>query len=532
MTNPARSEDLLALYDRAPLDRRYWTIFSLLAIGIALDFFDFFIVSYLVAVVGPQWHLTYGQSAAMLLSGGVGAILGALAWGSLSDAWGRKKLLVAGTFICAAGSGAIALVPDGDWLLFTALRFVVGVGLAGCATPITTLIVELTPTRHRTFITGLLVVFATVGSFIAALVAATLLGFLGWRGVAAIGVVPAVMGVLFIFLLPNPPAGSSRKGASPRRRRRLRARSACRSPRCRSPPPSPRAKSGHGIAELLARPRFFWLTVITWTGVATAAYGIYLWGPTIIALLLKIPVAQAAHYFVYVALAGIIGKVLLSWLAQKIGRKRVGEIQGYVSAVGLIVAGLCFPLMIEGFPVFILALVATVLFLEGGASNLAPYIVEVYGVRLGARSAGLSQAANGVGKILGPLCLAVIAGADNPLSPQATADAVLPAFLFLGACALAVGLAFSFLGVETHGRPLAQEPRGEASGRPVLKAVSDCGGQQVMPIRQKQRGGAQGRSDLPPQPRDEGLCCPLPKGRVGPCTWAISVVGHAEGGPR
>jgi len=457
MTNPARSEDLLALYDRAPLDRRYWTIFSLLAIGIALDFFDFFIVSYLVAVVGPQWHLTYGQSAAMLLSGGVGAILGALAWGSLSDAWGRKKLLVAGTFICAAGSGAIALVPDGDWLLFTALRFVVGVGLAGCATPITTLIVELTPTRHRTFITGLLVVFATVGSFIAALVAATLLGFLGWRGVAAIGVVPAVMGVLFIFLLPESARWLVAKGRFAEAQATVARTLGLPLAQVPLPAAKPAGESGHSIAELLAWPRFFWLTVITWTGVATAAYGIYLWGPTIIALLLKIPVAQAAHYFVYVALAGIIGKVLLSRLAQKIGRKRVGEIQGYVSAVGLIVAGLCFPLMIEGFPVFILALVATVLFLEGGASNLAPYIVEVYGVRLGARSAGLSQAANGVGKILGPLCLAVIAGADNPLSPQATADAVLPAFLFLGACALAVGLAFSFLGVETHGRPLAQD---------------------------------------------------------------------------
>jgi putative MFS transporter len=457
MINPARSEDLLALYDRAPLDRRYWTIFSLLAIGIALDFFDFFIVSYLVAVVGPQWHLTYGQSAAMLLSGGVGAILGALAWGSLSDAWGRKKLLVAGTFICAAGSGAIALVPDGDWLLFTALRFVVGVGLAACATPITTLIVELTPTRHRTFITGLLVVFATVGSFIAALVAATLLGFLGWRGVAAVGVVPAVMGVLFIFLLPESARWLVAKGRFAEAQATVARTLGLPLAQVPLPAARPAGESGHSIAELLARPRFFWLTVITWTGVATAAYGIYLWGPTIIALLLKIPVAQSAHYFVYVALAGIIGKVLLSWLAQKIGRKRVGEIQGYVSAVGLIVAGLCFPLMIGGFPVFILALVATVLFLEGGASNLAPYIVEVYGVRLGARSAGLSQAANGVGKILGPLCLAVIAGADNPLSPQATADAVLPAFLFLGACALAVGLAFSFLGVETHGRPLAQD---------------------------------------------------------------------------
>jgi putative MFS transporter len=456
MTNPARSEDLLALYDQAPLDRRYWTIFGLLAVGIALDFFDFFIVGYLVAAIGPQWQLTYGQSAAMLLSGGIGAIVGALAWGSFSDAWGRKKLLVAGTFICATGSGAIALVPDGNWLLFSVLRFVVGVGLAACATPITTLIVEVTPTRHRTFITGLLVVFATVGTFLAALIAATLLGLLGWRGVAAIGVVPAVMGVLFIFLLPESPRWLAAKGRFAEAQATVAHMLGLPLSRVPLPTARPASEPGGSLAELLVRPRFFWFTIITWMGVATAAYGIYLWGPTIIALLLRIPVQQAAQYFVYVAVAGIAGKVLLSWLAQKIGRKRVGEIQGYVSAVGLIVAALCFPLTIGEFPVFILAIVVTILFLEGGASNLAPYIVELYGVRLGARSAGLSQAANGVGKILGPLCLAVIAGADNPLSPKATADAVLPAFLFLGACALAVGLAFTFLGLETHGRPLAQ----------------------------------------------------------------------------
>lgn len=471
MTNPARSEDLLALYDRAPLDRRYWTIFGLLAVGIALDFFDFFIVGYLVAVIGPQWHLTYGQSAAMLLSGGVGAILGALAWGSFSDAWGRKKLLVAGTFICAAGSGAIALVPDGGWLLFTALRFVVGVGLAACATPITTLIVELTPTRHRTFVTGLLVVFATVGSFLAALIAATLLGLLGWRGVAAVGVVPAVMGVLFILLLPESARWLVVKGRFAEAQATVARTLGLPLDQVPLPATRPASEPGHSLAELLVRPRLFWLTIITWMGLATAAYGIYLWGPTIIALLLKIPVAQAAHYFVYVALAGIVGKVLISWLAQKFGRKRVGEIQGYVGALGLVVAGLCFPLTIGGFPVFILALVATVFFLEGGASNLAPYIVEIYGVRLGARSAGLSQAANGVGKILGPLCLAVIAGADNPLSPQATADAVLPAFLFLGACSLAVGLAFSFLGLETHGRPLALDHEEQGAPSDALEAA-------------------------------------------------------------
>ncbi len=55
------SEDLLALLDGAPLNRRYWVTFALMA-GIAiLDFFDFLIVGYILAVVGPRWHLTYGQ---------------------------------------------------------------------------------------------------------------------------------------------------------------------------------------------------------------------------------------------------------------------------------------------------------------------------------------------------------------------------------------------------------------------------------------------------------------------------------------
>jgi MFS transporter, putative metabolite:H+ symporter len=78
-------------------------------------------------------------------------------------------------------------------------------------------------------------------------------------------------------------------------------------------------------------------------------------------------------------------------------------------------------------------------------------------VRLSARGVGLAQAANGVGKIAGPLCLALIAGATNLITPKATIEAVTPAFLFLAACGLAIGLAFSLLGVETHGKPLVLE---------------------------------------------------------------------------
>ena len=99
-------------------------------------------------MLGPQWHLTYGQSAIILYSGGIGAICGAVIWGALADAWGRKPQLVLGTFICGIGAGAIGFVPDGAWGMFAILRFVVGFGLTAAVTPCLTIVVETAPTPH------------------------------------------------------------------------------------------------------------------------------------------------------------------------------------------------------------------------------------------------------------------------------------------------------------------------------------------------------------------------------------------------
>ena len=450
------TEEMLGLLDRGRLDTRYWTLFGLLAVGGALDFFDFFVVGYLVAVVGPQWHLTYGQSSLMLLGGGLGAICGALVWGPLSDAWGRKKMLVAGSFVCAIAAGSLALVRDGDWLTFAVLRFFVGVGLAGCATATTALIVEYTPTRYRTAVTGLLIVFATFGSFLAALTSANLLGVLGWRGVATLGLVPALVGLVYVFVLPE----SARWLAANGRFTEARATVAwtLKAPLETIPLPTvaPASLPRGGIGELLRYPRLFVFAGLTWLGLATAIYGVLLWGPTVVALLLGITARQAAGYFVYVTAAGVIGKVLFSFMAQWLGRKRCGEVTAYGAAVALALAAFCYqPIFILGLPIFVLAILVATLFLDGEASNISPWAVEAYGVRLGARAAGLSQAANGCGKVLGPLCLALIAGTDNLVSPKATAEAMTPAFLFLAGCMVIVGLACTLFGPETSGRPIA-----------------------------------------------------------------------------
>src|ERR1044071_2851210 len=107
------SDDLLAMFDSAPLNRRYWTSFALLSAITVLDFFDFFLIAFILSKIGPEWQLTYGQSGLILYGGGIGAILGALVWGSLSDVLGRKLQIVTGTLICAVSAALIGALPTG-----------------------------------------------------------------------------------------------------------------------------------------------------------------------------------------------------------------------------------------------------------------------------------------------------------------------------------------------------------------------------------------------------------------------------------
>jgi putative MFS transporter len=459
----AQEDDLVALYDKAPLDARYWISMVLAVMTSIFDFFDFFIVGFLVAVLAPQWQLTFGQTSVMLLSAGVGAIVGALAWGALSDRWGRKTLLVAGVALCAIGAGSVSLIPDGAWMLFAALRFVVGFGVGAAAAVGVPLIVEYTPTRHRTILSSAVVIPVSLGILAASLTAAALLQVIGWRGLAMLGFIPLIPAVLIALIMPESVRWLVSRG------RHAEARVIVG--RTLGVPPGSLPKpatttvsqppSSTSFADLLAEPRLFWLTVIVWFGASTANYGVFLWGPTIVALLMGASAKEAALLFVVVSLTGMLGRVGFSLLPQWLGRRRCGEIMGYGIAISLGAAALFYDRTILGYPAFVVLLIPAALFFDGGFSNIAPYSAEIFPVRLSARGVGLAQASNGVGKIAGPLCLALIAGTSNLVSPKATIEAVMPAFLFLAACGLALGLAFTLLGVETHGKPLALEGRAE-----------------------------------------------------------------------
>jgi MFS transporter, putative metabolite:H+ symporter len=471
-----RGEDLVTLYDGAPLNARYWTTIGLAIVSSVFDYFDYFVVGFLVAVLAPQWQLTFGQTSVMLLSAGVGAIIGSLVWGALADRFGRKPLLVAGVALCALSSGAVSLIPEGAWILFSILRFFVGFGVGAAASVALPLIVEYTPTRNRTMLTSATVIPVSLGVLTASLTAATMLQSLGWRGLAALGFVPLIPAALIALIAPESVRWLVSRGRQDEARH-IVARA------LKIPSDSLRHVTSPGandalreqqtrFADLWAQPKLFWLTVIVWFGASTANYGVFLWGPTIVALLMGVPPQQAAHLFIFVSLTGLLGRIAFSVLPQWIGRRRCGAIMGYGIALSLGAAALFFDRTLFGYPAFIVLLIPAALFFDGGFSNIAPYSAEIFPVQLAARGVGLAQASNGVGKIAGPLCLALIAGATNLITPKATLDAVAPAFLFLAVCGLAIGLAFTFLGIETHGKPLVldtREPAQPSAGAPAMR---------------------------------------------------------------
>ena len=453
------SEDLLSLFDRAPLNRRYWFVFALMAAVFMFDFFDFVIVGYLLAAVAPEWYLTYGQSAVILYSGGIGAIAGAFLFGAFADAWGRKKQVVIGTFMCAISSGLIAFIPNDAWLLFATLRFFVGVGLSAAVTPSITIVVELTPTRHRTMATSFYLVFFSVGGLIAPIVSAAIMGSVGWRGVASLGFLALIIGILVWRYAPESVRWLAAKGRIAEAQAEVARHLSLPLTRVPLPASEPLAQPRGNLLDLLSQPRMFAETILIWGGSSIAMYGVYLWGPTIVALLLQVSVPRAAAFFVFVSGAGVLGKIAVTLLAPALGRRPVGAVWGFGGAAALAAAGYENAEFVAGLPLLIVLLCVANFCVEGGFANLAPYTVERYGVSLGARASGLGQAANGFGKIIGPLSLSFIAGTSNLVTPQQTAAAVRPTFLFLAICMVPVALSFLLLGVETHGKAIEIDVR-------------------------------------------------------------------------
>jgi putative MFS transporter len=67
---------------------------------------------------------------------------------------------------------------------------------------------------------------------------------------------------------------------------------------------------------------------------------------------------------------------------------------------------------------------------------------------------GSAYGFGGIGKVIGPLGLALVVGSSNVVKPDATLAAIQPAFLYLASWFALAGAVYLLLGIETKGRSI------------------------------------------------------------------------------
>src|ERR1700752_4460819 len=182
----------------------------------------------------------------------------------------------------------------------------------------------------------------------------------------------------------------------------------------------------------------------------TGGVGILLWITTLFVVVLKITPAEPSYPLIYVGMLGIIGRLVPSWMSDALGRRAAGFLIGVGGALAMAAAGYWHDAYLGTVSVFFVLIMVQRFFGDASYAIIGPYLAEVWPNRLRASGMGFSYGVDNLGKIIGPLGLALVIGASDYVSPKATLDQIFPALLFLAFWYAQAGLVFLFVAVETR----------------------------------------------------------------------------------
>jgi putative MFS transporter len=442
------------LENQKKLTINQWKIFAAATIGDMLDFFDFLLIAFVLAFIVKDWHLTYGQSAAILLSSGISAPLGSLIWGWLADKIGRRKVMIGTILNFSIATGLMALTPEHGWVYLVACRFLVGFGVTGLYTVDIAIVQEFVPASKRGWITGLTTTMLPAGFLLGAVLGQHVEAYIGWRGLFAIGLLPAGLSLLIRAWVPESPHWLIRVGRLEEARQSLAWALMIDPNEIRLPAVAPPVEKVVW-RELFKYPRSVaagCLAGLSGTGIT----GFLLWQVTLFVMVLHVTPAQASGLVIWLSLGQIIGRFFCSWISDAIGRRASIALTCAIAGVTFSLAGYWNDLFLGGFSVFYLMIMVQQFFGSGSYSIIGPYMAEIWPSRLRGSGLGLAYGAGNLGKFIGPAGLALIAGSSNLVSPQATVAVLIPAMNYFAVWSVLGVVAALFIGFETRGRTIEE----------------------------------------------------------------------------
>ena len=463
-TAPAKQSPEIAAYtelqgrlESSKLTVNHLKLIIIAGLNICMEFFDNFIIGFVMAFIIVPWKLTYGQTSIVLLSAGVGSVVGAWLWGRWADRYGRRVALMACLVQFNLSTCLMAFTPTGNWELLTVLRLLVGFGVGGFIVICMPAVQEFIPSRMRGRISGITSSFVSVGIILASVAATFLTPITGWRGLFLVSIIPMALIFLFHSWVPESPRWLANRGLYRQAATSLRYilneapsfRAAGDKQERREAAATKHEERKGGFLEVFRYPRSAATVGIIYFGVQVYASSITLWGVSLLVMTLRVPPIKAAGMFFFVTLGGFAGRFLFAYLMDAVGRRGAGIVAGLGTAFFCVLGAVCYRTFFGSVSALWLVMIAIFFFADGGAGAMVSYVGEVWPKHLRATGMGWAGSAGNLGRIVGPIGLAVIAGSNNLVSPRTTEHAIVPYFIFLAAFGILVSIAY-YCGHETN----------------------------------------------------------------------------------
>jgi MFS transporter, PHS family, inorganic phosphate transporter len=214
----ARTADLVAALDEAPLGRSHLRAVLASGVGFFTDAYDLFVIGIASSLITKDWGLSSAQLALLNSTMLAAAFVGALVFGRYADKVGRKRVywLVAAIMIVGAVGSAFS---QSFWMLI-AFRFVLGVGVGGDYPVSAVMVSEYANRKDRGRLVGMVFGTQALGLIIGPLIALALLGSgasddVAWRVLLGLGAVPAAAVMYLRCRMPESPRYQARAQSRP-----------------------------------------------------------------------------------------------------------------------------------------------------------------------------------------------------------------------------------------------------------------------------------------------------------------------------
>jgi putative MFS transporter len=433
--------------DSRPLTSRQRSIIGLAVLGNISEFFDMFLIGFVVSLLTAPWHLNGFEAGTILACSGLGTVLGSIIWGRLADHIGRRRAFFWCILLFVVFTFVSVFTPDRGWVMLAVLRVGVGLGVGGLNITSIPYVQEFVPAKQRGLLSGLASVFIPLGLFLGS-VGQSAVGD-NWRLLIALGCLPVLL-LIWLWRVPESPRFYQVHEQPDKAREALAWAMKMPVDEVGVLPEVVEEKSDS--YKIVFTKYLKALVVITLGSFCfiMGGFAIQSWGQTLLKDVFHYTAGTVAVLFMFVSLADLLGRLLSAWLGDHIGRRWTMFAFGLLGAIGCVVA--IFAVDGNSAVTFFVAILIIMGFGDGAFGILNAFGAEQFPNSSRSTGLGLGYGLGATAKIIGPALMGVLVGGSF-ISQNINSDVLAPAFIFFAIC-FVVGAVIYLFATETKGKSL------------------------------------------------------------------------------